>query len=148
MENTVIPFPLHLCFLADNFLLVVSRILGGETISEGQKRVLEKTEAFFEIAMRGKKYSDTLKLGEDCVEASRSYSAVLKAVKTIDKKAQPSEVLKHYIKFLKSIRREPKRVSGDLRSEAQKIKNFFEVLRALSWEKVEKPVEEVVFQGV
>jgi len=146
MENEICPFPLRVCFMADTILLAMDNISKGK-FSGGEKRVLEKASHFIETVVQGKRYVDDLTLGENCVEATRSYGAALKALRQLNEKGDPSPVFTKYKELLKEIENSESEVDGELSSKIQDIKEFFGALRTVSWERVERPAEEVVFHG-
>jgi len=147
MENEICPFPLRLCFLSDTILLAMDNISKGK-FSGGEKRVLEKASHFIETVVQGKRYVDDLTLGENCVEATQSYGAALKALRKLNEAGDPSSIFTKYADLLGEIKQNEKQLDNELSSKIDNIRAFFRALRIVSWEKVERPAEEVVLHGV
>jgi hypothetical protein len=116
--------------------------------SAGEKRVLEKASHFIDTVVQGKRYVDDLTLGENCVEATQSYGAALKALRRLNQEGDPSPIFTKYADLLREIERNEKQIDNELSSEIENIKLFFKALRMVSWENVERPAEEVVLHGV
>lgn len=148
MENEICSFPLRLCFLADTILLALNSISKERQLSDGVKQVLEKALTFIETVVQGKQHVDNLTLGENCVEATRSYGAALKALRQLNEKGDPSPVFTKYKELLKEIEHGESEVDDELSNKIQDIKEFFGALRTVSWEKIERPTEKVVLHGV
>lgn len=147
MENEICPFPLRVCFLADTILLAVENILESKQLGGKEKVVIEKAYDFMKTAVQGKSYVDSLTLGENCVEATRSYGVALKALRQLNETGDPSPAFDRYIKLLEGIKQTESNFDDSLSADVQGVKNFFEALRKVSWEKIEKPAEEVVLHG-
>jgi len=147
MENEICAFPLRLCFLADTILLAMDNISKGK-FSGGEKRVLEKASRFIETVVQGKQHVDDLTLGENCVEATRSYGAALKALRQLNEKGDPSPIFAKYAELLGEIKRSENQLDNELSSKIENIKMFFRALRTVSWQRIERPTEEVVLHGV
>ena len=148
MENEICSFPLRLCFLADTILLALNSISKERQLSDGVKQVLEKALTFIETVVQGKQHVDNLTLGENCVEATRSYGAALKALRQLNQKGDPSPIFAKYINLLGEIKQSENQLDNELSSKIENIKVFFRALRIVSWEKIERPAEEVVLHGV
>lgn len=148
MENEICSFPLRLCFLADTILLALNSISEEKQLSDGVKQVLEKALTFIETVVQGKQHVDNLTLGENCVEATRSYGVALKALRQLNEKGDPSTIFTKYAELLGEIKRSEKQLDNELSSKIENIKMFFRALRTVSWERIERPTEEVVLQGV
>jgi hypothetical protein len=147
MENEICSFPLRLCFLADTILLAMKNVPEQKQLSDREKKVLEKALQFIETAVQGKQYVDSLTLGENCVEATRSYGAALKALRELKVAGDPSSLFDKYIKLLKDIKRTKESLDSDYLNKMKGIRDFFMALRTVSWERIEKPSEEVVLHG-
>jgi hypothetical protein len=127
----------------------MDNISEGEELSDSQKQVLKKGLTFLEKILRGKDYVDKLTLGEDCVEATRSYGMALKALRKLRedkevKKGDPS-IFMSYKNSIGNIINEQKKLGKDSVEEIQDIRKFFRVLRKIAWENTERSTEQVYF---
>jgi len=147
MENEICPFPLRVCFMADTILLAVDSVSEKNQFSTKEKRVLEKASHFMETVVQGKSYVDKLALGENCVEATRSYGVALKALRRLNAEGDPSPIFTRYIELLGEIQQSEEKIDTELSGKIQDVKKFFKALRTVSWERIEKSTEAVVLHG-
>ena len=75
-------------------------------------------------------------------------SEFLKALRQLNEEGDPSPIFTKYADLLGEIKRSEKQLDNELSSKIENIKVFFRALRIVSWEKIERPAEEVVLHGV
>jgi len=145
------PLPLKMCFFSDKILLVLDEILQEEKVDENAQEILKEANEFFSQVLLGKEFVESLKVDTKLIEASSLYGIALdvlialKRKKKIPEEASIEEILMEYQNTLSAINDDFQ--FNSLVKSLHSIRQFFTMLRTISADRIERPIEQVTIIG-